>query len=139
MITSWPMADRKLMDYVGSGGVSVVKEWLGNLALGASTKKRIRNKLQQRAIYLTTQERLPEKVFGMQHGYKNLWAIKFNVAGIEYRMLSGFGPIRGQLTVLFPATEHSDNYRPPGCRESAVARMKDWRLPGRVVAHGIDY
>jgi len=119
------------LDYVGANGTNRIEAWLKELPPGTRTK------VQSKLVWtLNNADALGLPLEGYPHfetlqgQYSDLVAIRFKIR-VVYRPLCCYGPRQGEFTLLAGATEHNNNYRPPGIRETALARREEIRADGR--------
>ena len=119
------------LDYVDANGSSQIAAWLADLP--PNTRVKVRSKLLSVIVnhgVLGQPLGLPlfEALTGSHSG---LIAIRFQVLGVAYRPLCCYGPRTGDVTLLAGATEHNNHYKPPGVRDTALARREEILADGR--------
>jgi len=126
IVMSWTF-----LDYVDASGSSQIATWLADLP--PSTRLKVRSKLLWVIVNHTAlgQPLSPPFFEALSGNHSGLIAIRFQVLGVAYRPLCCYGPRTGDVTLLAGATEHNYHYRPPGVRDTALARRAEVRADGK--------
>ncbi len=133
MIRSCSMAQRQTLDYVDADGTNVIQAWLDGFG---RDRDKVKAKLDYRLNLIRSQAVIPDTIMEKLAGEADgIYEIKLMVNNVPQRILSCYGPGRGKVTMLFPATEHNDRLRPPGARATAYRRSQEIDEPGRTVLH----
>jgi hypothetical protein len=117
-----PIEEVRFRDYLDESGDNQIQAALD--ALDPATRIKVRAKLTTRLQYLADPMAWsPPQAKKLEGGGVEIWEIRFEVLGVQYRPLVWRGPGR-VATLLMMANEKNDRFVPPGAIETAKARRK---------------
>jgi hypothetical protein len=106
--------------YLSESGAPVIEEWYESLS--AKEQVKLSTILEHMADNHNTDWN-PNHVFPLS-GYKGIYEIRFRVRNVLHRPLGCFGPNQNEFTLLIPAREQGDTFKPKGAPAIAMNRME---------------
>lgn len=120
-------------DYVAPDGENLIHTWLNQLR-----PKQAKARINTRLLYFEALERLNEPHAKTLEGEcAGLLELRIK-AEVQYRLLSCYGPGRGEVTILYGAIERGDRFEPTSACSIALARKAQYEERGRTREHRFD-
>lgn len=105
-------------DLLLASGENVVRLWLNEQPLKA------RLKIDAVLRNLRVSERLRPPFVKKLGGYEQVFEIVVDSFNVQYRPLGGYGPDKGQFTLVMGAIEQSGRIQPPNAFDTAASRLE---------------
>lgn len=109
-----PCTFKNLLDDQGGNTIRV---WLDELPL------RARLKTDQILKNLRVADRLKPPFVKKINGHDDIFEIVVTHDKVQYRPLGGYGPNRGEFSIVLGAIEHNDKIRPPDAFATATRHV----------------
>lgn len=106
-------------DLLNDAGENVIRVWLNEQNLKARLK--INELLRNLSVTPLLRPPLVKKI----KGHEDVFELRVNQGGVQYRPLGGYGPEHRDFTLVLGAIEHNDNIRPPNAFATAERHIAD--------------
>lgn len=109
------------MDYLDERGSNPIQDWLNDVR---AVPVKAKAKIDRILLQLTGMALWVRPLASNLDDYPGIVEIRVRWMNTQYRLLGFRGPLEKQFTLLFPALEQGDQFRPLTAPEVATARMK---------------